>query len=139
MKPLRRSKIPRGRCEHALGAVDCDCLFRHIRPSFAGANRRSLKMRLSKRSTAGQSAGSLLLFGLIGCRSEAVYPGQHGGPIVDQLRQDSWCGGPCKCDTHKALDFLTLRFWTRRSVTGVAFHSRVVLRQASGGLRAFGY
>ena len=35
---------------------------------------------------------------------------------VDQLRQDFGGGAVCKCDTHKALDFPTLRFGTRRSV-----------------------
>ena len=34
---------------------------------------------------------------------------------MDQLRQDSWGDGPRKCDTHKALDFLTPRFGTRGS------------------------
>jgi hypothetical protein len=35
------------------------------------------------------------------------------GPFVDQLRQDFWAAGACKCDTRKALDFPTLRFGTR--------------------------
>jgi hypothetical protein len=29
------------------------------------------------------------------------------GPIVDQVRQDFWAAGACKCDTRKALDFPT--------------------------------
>src|SRR5580704_1357160 len=37
------------------------------------------------------------------------------GPTVDQLRQDFWAAGACKCDTRKALDFPTLRFGTRGS------------------------
>src|SRR4029077_18725395 len=37
------------------------------------------------------------------------------GPTVDQLRQDFWAVGACKCDTRKALDFPTLRFGTRGS------------------------
>ena len=35
--------------------------------------------------------------------------------LVDQLRQEFWGGGPRKCDTYKALDFLTLQFGTRGS------------------------
>jgi len=35
--------------------------------------------------------------------------------LVDQLRQDFWGDGARKCDTHKALDFPTLRFGTRGS------------------------
>jgi hypothetical protein len=35
--------------------------------------------------------------------------------LVDQLRQDFWGDGPRKCDTYKALDFLTLQFGTRGS------------------------
>jgi hypothetical protein len=34
---------------------------------------------------------------------------------VDQLRQSFLSGAVCKCGTHKALDFSTLRFGTRRS------------------------
>jgi len=40
---------------------------------------------------------------------------------VDQLRQDFWGGAVCKCDTHKALDFSTFWFGTRRSM--VQIHS----------------
>jgi|SRR6267378_117962 len=40
---------------------------------------------------------------------------------VDQLRQDFWGGAACKCDTHKALDFSTFWFGTRRSM--VQIHS----------------
>ena len=40
---------------------------------------------------------------------------------VDQLRQDFWGGAVCKCDTHKALDFPTFWFGTRRSM--VQIHS----------------
>ncbi len=41
------------------------------------------------------------------------------GPTVDQLRQDFWAAGACKCDTRKALDSPTLRFGTRRSVVQI--------------------
>src|SRR5260370_13527268 len=40
---------------------------------------------------------------------------------VDQLRQAFWGGAVCKCDTHKALDFPTFWFGTRRSM--VQIHS----------------
>jgi hypothetical protein len=40
---------------------------------------------------------------------------------VDQLRQGSGRDAVCKCGTHKALDFSTLRFGTRRSM--VQIHS----------------
>src|SRR5689334_10076022 len=73
---------------------------------------------------------SALTSNLIGFE-DAITESRHGqashampdccGPFVDQLRQDFWSECGCKCDTHKALDFLTLRFGTRRSV--VQIHS----------------
>ena len=35
--------------------------------------------------------------------------------LVDQLKAGFWGDGPRKCDTYKALDFLTLQFGTRGS------------------------
>jgi hypothetical protein len=40
---------------------------------------------------------------------------------VYQLRQGFWRGAVCKCGTHKALDFPTLQFGTRRSVFQIHF------------------
>lgn len=40
---------------------------------------------------------------------------------MDQLRHDFWSDGARKCDTHKALDFLTSRFATTRLM--VQIHS----------------
>ena len=57
-----------------------------------------------------------------GSTFEALKPvASRCGPNVDQLRQDFGVVAACKCGTHKALDFLTLRFGTRRSV--VQIHS----------------
>jgi len=47
------------------------------------------------------------------------------GPFVDQLRQDFWAAGACKCDTRKALDFPTLRFGTRMSVSFLGLGGRL--------------
>src|SRR5260370_31999009 len=51
---------------------------------------------------------------------------------VDQLRQDFWGGAVCKCDTHKALDFPTFWFGTRRSMVQIhsprpLFSSRIII------------
>jgi len=35
------------------------------------------------------------------------------------LRQDFWGGAACKCDTHKALDFTTFWFGTRRPLVQI--------------------
>lgn len=44
---------------------------------------------------------------ILGQRVRYGFSETRCGPFVDQLRQDFWDEGACKCDTRKALDFLT--------------------------------